>query len=36
MTQMGIQDDLHVSNRILLCGPCNRAKSNTYALGSMQ
>ena len=20
----------HISNRILLCSPCNRAKSNTY------
>ena len=22
----------HITNRVLLCGPCNRAKSNTYTL----
>ena len=26
----------HISNRILLCSPCNRAKSNTYTLSGLQ
>ena len=26
----------HVSNRILLCGPCNRAKSNMYTLSGLR
>ena len=26
----------HVSNRILLCGPCNRLKSNMYTLSGLQ
>ncbi len=26
----------HVSNRILLCGPCNRAKSNIYTLSGLR
>ena len=26
----------HISNRVLLCGPCNRLKSNTYALGGLR
>ncbi len=26
----------HISNRILLCGPCNRAKSNTYTLSGLR
>ena len=26
----------HVSNRILLCGPCNRLKSNIYTLSGLQ
>ena len=26
----------HISNRILLCGPCNRAKSNQYTLSGLQ
>lgn len=26
----------HVSNRILLCGPCNRLKSNTYTLSGLR
>ena len=26
----------HLSNRILLCGPCNRAKSNTYTLSGLR
>ena len=25
----------HITNRILLCGPCNRAKSNTYTLSGL-
>ena len=25
----------HISNRILLCGPCNRAKSNQYTLSGL-
>ncbi len=26
----------HIANRILLCGPCNRLKSNTYTLSGLQ
>ena len=26
----------HISNRILLCGPCNRLKSNTYTLSGLR
>ncbi len=26
----------HITNRVLLCGPCNRAKSNTYTLSGLQ
>ena len=26
----------HISNRILLCGPCNRLKSNTLTLSGLQ
>ena len=26
----------HITNRILLCGPCNRAKSNTYTLSGLR
>ena len=26
----------HISNRILLCGPCNRLKSNTYTLAGLR
>ena len=26
----------HISNRLLLCGPCNRAKSNTLTLSGLQ
>lgn len=26
----------HISNRILLCSPCNRLKSNTYTLSGLQ
>ena len=26
----------HISNRILLCGPCNRLKSNTFTLSGLQ
>ena len=26
----------HISNRILLCGPCNRFKSNTYTLSGLK
>ena len=26
----------HLSNRILLCGPCNRTKSNIYALSGLR
>ena len=26
----------HVSNRVLLCGPCNRAKSNKYTLSGLR
>ena len=26
----------HISNRVLLCGPCNRAKSNTYTLSGLR
>ena len=26
----------HVSNRVLLCGPCNRAKSNIYTLSGLR
>ncbi len=26
----------HVSNRVLLCGPCNRLKSNTYTLSGLR
>ena len=26
----------HISNRILLCGPCNRAKSNMYTLSGLR
>ncbi len=26
----------HVSNRILLCGPCNRLKSNTFTLSGLR
>ena len=26
----------HISNRILLCGPCNRLKSNQYTLSGLQ
>ena len=26
----------HVSNRILLCGPCNRLKSNQYTLSGLR
>ena len=25
----------HISNRVLLCGPCNRLKSNTYTLSGL-
>jgi len=25
----------HISNRILLCGPCNRLKSNTFTLSGL-
>ena len=26
----------YISNRILLCGPCNRLKSNTYTLSGLR
>ncbi len=26
----------HISNRVLLCGPCNRAKSNRYTLSGLR
>ena len=26
----------HISNRILLCGPCNRLKSKTYTLSGLR
>ena len=26
----------HITNRILLCSPCNRAKSNTYTLSGLR
>ena len=26
----------HISNRILLCGPCNRLKSNTFTLSGLR
>ncbi len=26
----------HVTNRILLCGPCNRLKSNTFTLSGLR
>ena len=26
----------HVSNRVLLCGPCNKLKSNVYTLSGLQ
>ena len=26
----------HISNRVLLCGPCNKLKSNIYTLGGLQ
>ena len=26
----------HISNRILLCGPCNRVKSNQYTLSGLR
>ena len=26
----------HISNRVLLCGPCNRVKSNTYTLSGLR
>ena len=26
----------HISNRVLLCGPCNRAKSNVYTLSGLR
>ena len=26
----------HVTNRVLLCGPCNRVKSNTYTLSGLR
>lgn len=26
----------HISNRILLCGPCNKLKSNTYTLSGLR
>ena len=26
----------HISNRILLCGPCNRLKSNIYTLSGLR
>ena len=26
----------HISNRVLLCGPCNRLKSNTYTLSGLR
>ena len=26
----------HISNRVLLCSPCNRAKSNIYTLGGLR
>ena len=26
----------HISNRLLLCGPCNRAKSNTLTLTGLR
>ena len=26
----------HISNRMLLCGPCNRAKSNTLTLSGLR
>ncbi len=26
----------HIANRILLCGPCNKLKSNTYTLSGLR
>ena len=26
----------HITNRVLLCGPCNRSKSNTYTLSGLR
>ena len=26
----------HITNRVLLCGPCNRVKSNTYTLSGLR
>ena len=26
----------HISNRVLLCSPCNRAKSNVYTLSGLR
>ena len=26
----------HITNRVLLCGPCNRLKSNTYTLSGLR
>ena len=26
----------HISNRVLLCGPCNRLKSNKYTLSGLR
>ena len=26
----------HITNRVLLCGPCNQAKSNTYTLSGLR
>ena len=26
----------HISNRVLLCGPCNKLKSNVYTLGGLR
>ena len=26
----------HISNRVLLCGPCNQAKSNIYTLSGLR
>ncbi len=26
----------HITNRVLLCGPCNWAKSNTYTLSGLR
>ena len=26
----------HISNRVLLCGPCNKLKSNRFTLGGLR